>query len=337
MDTKPQTKKIVIAGAGSIGCFIGGILAANKHDVHLLGRPRIIDAIKSEGLSISDCDDNELSVAADNIGLSTSAEVLKGADIIMLAAKSSATEELAAQIKEYAPQEAIVMSLQNGVQNPSILRQLLPNHRIVATMIPFNVVQNAAAHFHRGTAGREVFIDNSCPELSPILSCPQLAYTVEPELEKLQWGKLLINLNNALNALSDLPLLQQLEHRQWRKLFARLIEEGMQVLTAEGVQAKPMTPVSLKNFVRILRLPNFLFRRVAAKMLTIDAEARSSMWEDLKHRRLTEIDEFQGLIVKLAQKHSISVPINQKVLQCIRDSEKESTGSPALNPKSLLV
>lgn len=337
MQNKSKTPKIVIAGAGSIGCFIGGILAANHHDVQLLGRPRIIDAIKSEGLSISDCDDNELSVTADKIGLSTSAEILKGADIIMLAAKSSATEELAAQIKKHAPQSAIVMSLQNGVQNPGILRQLLPNHRIVATMIPFNVVQNAAAHFHRGTAGREVFIDSSEPELSAILSCPELGYVVEPELEKLQWGKLLINLNNALNALSDLPLLKQLEHRQWRKVFAHLIEEGMQVLAAEGVQAKPMTPVSLKNFIRILRLPNFLFRRVAAKMLTIDEEARSSMWEDLKHRRLTEIDEFQGLIVKLAEKNSISVPINQRVLQCIRDAEKKSAGSPGLNPKFLLA
>ncbi len=104
------------------------------------------------------------------------------------------------------------------------------------------------------------------------------------------WGKLLLNLNNPVNALSGLPLRQQLMQRDYRRVLASLIEEGLQVLQVAGIQPAKVARVAPKFLPRLLRLPYFLFERVAASMLKIDENARSPMWEDLQAERKTEVD-----------------------------------------------
>ena len=111
-------------------------------------------------------------------------------------------------------------------------------------------------------------------------------------------GKLLYNLNNALNALSGLTLAAQLGDRRWRRLFAAAQEEALAVFRAEGITPWSMSPVPVQRMPRMLRLPNFLFRQLAKRGVRIDRTARSSMWEDVEKRRPTEIDELQGAIIR---------------------------------------
>jgi 2-dehydropantoate 2-reductase len=72
---------------------------------------------------------------------------------------------------------------------------------------------------------------------------------------------------------------------------------------------------------RILRLPDWLFKRVAATMLRIDPEARSSMWEDLQAGRRTEIDYLNGAVVKLALASGRAAPANERIVELIRRAE----------------
>ena len=123
-----------------------------------------------------------------------------------------------------------------------------------------------------------------------------------PTWPRVQWGKLLLNLNNALNALSGLPLATQLADRRWRLLLAAQIEEALAVLKAAGIAPARIEGVPPRLIPSILRLPDWLFRLVARRMLAIDPAARSSMWEDLAARRPTEIDYLQGAILALADK-----------------------------------
>lgn len=55
-------------------------------------------------------------------------------------------------------------------------------------------------------------------------------------IEAVQWGKLLINLGNAINALSDLPLLTQLQDRAWRQLMADQMAEALRILSTAGIK-----------------------------------------------------------------------------------------------------
>ena len=147
------TPHIVIAGAGAIGCFVGGLLAASGRRVTLLARPRVIDAIRTEGLRITDFDGLDVTVSADDLTLSDDPACLAAADIVLVTVKSGATAPIAAEIARHAPADAPVVSLQNGVENQTTLRAALAGRDVRAGMVPFNVAQLADNHLHRGSGG----------------------------------------------------------------------------------------------------------------------------------------------------------------------------------------
>ncbi|MGZ5238370.1 MAG: ketopantoate reductase C-terminal domain-containing protein, partial [Caldimonas sp.] len=82
----------------------------------------------------------------------------------------------------------------------------------------------------------------------------------------------------------------------------------------------------------VLRLPDPVFRLVAAAQLKIDPAARSSMSDDLEHRRTTEIDQLQGAIVALAARHATPAPVNLAVLNLVKAAEARGAGSPRIGP-----
>jgi 2-dehydropantoate 2-reductase len=332
-----RTSRIVVAGAGSIGCYAGGCLAAAGRHVTLLLRPALADAIGRHGLWLSDLDGADRSLSPAPLGLDTDpAAALTGARIVLVTVKCGDTAAVAKLIARYAPPDSVVISLQNGVGNLAVLRaHLAPSQHAVAGMVPFNVVQTrlagTAPRFHRATSGT-LLIGAGVPGLRDLLDVPGLAVAERSDIDGMLWGKLLLNLNNALNALSDLPLAQELADRRWRRLLAAQIEEALAVLQAAGISPVGVEGVPPRAIPFILRLPDWLFRRVARRMLAIDPAARSSMWEDLALRRSTEIDYMQGAILTLAGKSRAPAPIAERVLHLIKDAESASAGSPKLRP-----
>jgi 2-dehydropantoate 2-reductase len=147
-----------------------------------------------------------------------------------------------------------------------------------------------------------------------------------------QWGKLLLNLNNALNALSGLPLRDQLLDRRWRRLLAASQDELLDLLDAAGIQPWSVGPLPAHWLPRILRLPTPLFRLVARSAVRIDPHARSSMWEDLQRGRPTEIDDLQGAVIRLAERLARTAPVAERVRQAVRDAEARSIGSGRVDP-----
>jgi 2-dehydropantoate 2-reductase len=324
--------RIVIAGAGSIGRYVGGRLAVAGKAVTLLVRPRMIEGLQQEGLKIIDPDGSEKLVEPGQFSLTIDPEIaFRQADIILVAVKSGATEEMAKSIRESAPSNVIVVSLQNGVGNADTLRQHLPPEAtVVSGMVPFNVVQSEPGVSPlnvRRTMPGTILIDDTLDRLAEVFSVPGLSVQVHSDMKGILWGKLLINLNNAPNALSNLPLVEQLADRNWRLLIADQMIEGLKVVRAHGITPAKVQGVSPSMLPWILRLPNFLFRIVAARMLAINPHARSSMWEDLSRGRATEIDYLQGVIVRLADEKNIAVPLTRKVLACVKRAEGKSLRS----------
>ncbi len=118
-------------------------------------------------------------------------------------------------------------------------------------------------------------------------------------------------------------------------LFADQWGEAFRIVKAEGIEpvSTPPLPASFTPFV--LKLPDFLFQRIAASMVKIDPKARSSMWEDLQRGRRTEIDHLQGLIVELAKRHGLTAPLSTRILALIRNAEQAGKGSPGLAPEQI--
>ncbi|MEL6360394.1 MAG: 2-dehydropantoate 2-reductase [Pseudomonadota bacterium] len=327
--------KIAIAGTGSIGGYVGGALAANGHDVTLIGRASVLDSIRTHGITITDFTGQNLFVPATRLTLSEGPDAAAQADIVCVTVKSGHTAEIAAQLAPFLKESAVVISLQNGVTNADTLRAALPSITVLAGMVPYNVVQKGKGAFHRGTSGDIMIEAGQRIEGQPLadaLSSADLSVIETTEIEAVLWGKLLINLNNALNALSGVPLREELMQRAWRLLLADQIAEARGILDQVGIAYRPALPVPLNRFLTLLRLPDFLFRLVADRMIKVDPEARSSMWEDFDRGRRTEIDELQGAIVALCKRHGLSAPLNGRIADLVREAEIAGEGSPRLTP-----
>ncbi len=334
--TGETSKRILIAGAGSIGCYVGGRLAAAGRDVTLLARKRVIKDIRTHGLTLSDLNGKSETVAADALRLTHDPVAIGSADLILVTVKSRDTTAMAKSIAAHARPEAVIVSLQNGTANAARIAKLVGERTVIAGMVPFNVLSRGEARFHRGTGGT-VLVGSDAPAwVVETLTVPNLPLAAHPDMVAVQWGKLLINLNNALNALSGLPLREQLLDRRWRRLLAAQQREGLRLLKRAEIEPWSMGKIPIRLLPWALRLPTFLFTRLASAAVKIDPHARSSMWEDLEGRRPTEIGDLQGAIVALAARWGMKAPVNARVAAAIAKAEAAGEGSPKLDPRSLM-
>lgn len=325
---------IAIYGAGTLGCFVGGLLILAGRRVTFLARPRISAELAVHGLFLTDFKGLHARFISETLDVQTSPFCLKDADLVLLTVKSRGTAAAADEIAELTAPGVPVLSLQNGVENPDILRTRLGAGRVLSGMVAFNVVHKGLGHFHRGSSG-PIVIEGGRPDVLRLISVPGLEVSSTANIAAIQWGKLIFNLNNGLNALSSLPLRQELEDRKWRRILAAQIAEALAILQAAGIEAKPVNKVPPWLLPAILRLPTPLFGIVARPMLQIDPEARSSTWEDLMLRRPTEVDQFQGAILRLARHYGLDAPVTEAILGRVKQAEEANAGPPRLSPADL--
>lgn len=328
------TLRVLVAGAGSVGGFVGGLLAAHGHRVTLLGRPATLGAIEAAGglhltgLHADGRPGLDLRATRDALTLAADPAVIPAPDVILVTVKSRDTEALSTALAARFTQ-APVVSLQNGVAHLPVLRAIFGPARTIAGMIPFNVVSMGKGRFHRGTGGG-VVLDARAGGLAAELATPELPLRTEAQIERVLWGKLLVNLNNALNALSGLPLRDQLLDRGWRRLYADQIDEARRVLAASGITPISPFPLSSASYARLLRLPTPLFAALARRGLAMDETARSSMWEDLERGRPTEIGVLQGEILRLAAAIGRPAPVIAAIASLVEAAEVAKQGTPRL-------
>jgi 2-dehydropantoate 2-reductase len=327
-------RPIGVAGAGSIGCLVGGMLAAAGHHVALLARPRVIAEIEANGLRLTGFDGFDRKIAAKALTLSDDPCIFRDAAIVLVTVKSADTAGMADTIASHAPDDAVIVSLQNGVGNVAILRQRLAGRPVLGGMVPFNVVAMGEGRFHRSTSG-DIYVEQDGAGTAEKLSVPDLNMRATENIVGVQWGKLIVNLNNALNALSGLPLRVQLAQRPWRKLFADQMAEGLAAIKAEGISPVSPTPIPPRWMPPLLRLPDGIFGMLLGRTMHIDPQARSSMWEDLQRGRRTEIDYLQGVIAAIADRHGLKAPLSRRVVELIRQAEAARQGSPRLTPEEI--
>jgi 2-dehydropantoate 2-reductase len=212
----------------------------------------------------------------------------------------------------------LVLSLQNGVDNAALAQQHAPALQVLPGMVPFNVAQPEPGRLHQGTSGQLMAADAT--QLLPwqgVFDRAGLPLALHSDMRAVQWAKLLLNLNNPVNALSGLPLRAQLLHRDWRACTAALMEEALQVLDRAQQPLARLTPLPPHWLPTLLRAPTPVFRLLAARMLRIDDEARSSMADDLARGRTPEIDALCGAVVRLGQQVGLPTPRNQAMVSAL--------------------
>ncbi len=310
---------VLVYGAGAIGQYLGARLADGGLHVHLIGRAPLVRALAEHGVEVTDLDGTTRRVPEGQITAGETLADAPPARLVLLTVKSGATAQAAADLQAGMPAGTPVISFQNGIENAQRLRHGAPLLEAIAGMVPYNVILNTPGAPRRTSDGHlAVARTNSTEAWAPAFARAGLSLQLHEDLLGVQWGKLILNLNNPINALSGKPLREQLLDSGYRSIVADMQSEALQALAAAQIAPVKAMPLPPTWTPRLLRMPTPVFRAVAARMLRIDPLARSSMQDDRRAGRATEIDDLCGAVVRLAQQYGTEAPINQAIVEQVK-------------------
>ncbi len=262
------------------------------------------------------------------LDLQDSPAALRDADLILLTHKSTGLEQSIEEIRTHAAETATIVSLLNGVSPVDRLRTALPRHRIVAGMVPFNVVWKSRDHLHRSSTG-ELAVERceATEALAHLVAGTGVPAQLQADLRPLQYGKLLLNLINPINALSGLPLHDMLCQRGYRRIYSEVLREALNVYDAAQIRWRRVGPFSPRLVQRLLLLPDAVFNTTLLKLQKLDRASMTSMAADMAAGRPTEIDTLTNEILRLAKQSGTPAPVNASISELV--SRAEAVPHPA--------
>ena len=315
--------RITVIGAGVVGCYLGGRLARHA-DVTLVGRPHVLDPIRAVGLTVEsgEGEGDRIHVPAEQLTLAETPESVRHADVVLVCTKARSTATATAAFVPHLRPEAVVVGLQNGLHSTDTIRDGVDVAPVLAGIVPFNVARTGPATYRRTSAG-EIVMDAHprAAALVDVLRAADVPVRTTRDMQAVLHGKVLMNLNNAVQALSGLPLRSQLLDRDLRRCVALCQAEAYRVCWAVGVVPKVPVTAPARLLPTIMRLPTPVFRTLAARVLRVDADGTSSMYDDLVRGRPTEIDVLQGEIAEMASRLGLPAPACERGVELIREAE----------------
>lgn len=335
-----------VVGAGAVGAFVGArLLAGNTGEgaladlkVTLVGRQSLIDCFRGNGnVLVTHTSNGEVSrhPASKEFVVSDQIADVADADIILVAVKGAHTEDVAHSLRKVLPKGVpkTIFSLQNGVANAHILSSIIADKNV--TVLPASVVFNvvwSGADFAQRTPG-EIFIQDGphAALFARLARRGSIPIQVEPDLTAVQYGKLLINLNNAVNALGGIPIVATFKDPHLRKVVSMCIYEAIDVFDRAGIPMKsPKRDASIRVWPRLFGLPDPLFNAIFDIVIKMHPAAKTSMLQDLERGRLTEIDLLNGEVVRVAKEHGFEEPkVNAILVKLIKEAEANG-GTPMM-------
>jgi 2-dehydropantoate 2-reductase len=295
--------KITVMGAGAVGCYYGGMLARAGHEVCLIGRPSHVEAVQRDGLRMETTRFNELV----RMKASTEPSAVEGAQLVLFCVKSTDTESSAAAIAPHLADDAVVLTLQNGVDNADRLQRairplVVPTVVYVATEMagPGHVLHHGRGDLVIGESPRSAAIaDTFVGAGVPV----QLSDNVAGAL----WAKLILNCAyNALSAITQIPYGPLVEGAGVWDVMHDVVDECVAVANALQV-----------------RLPGDPWQAVQRLAATMPAQF-SSTAQDLARGKRSEIDHLNGFIVRRGETAGVQTPVNRALFTLVKLIESKS-------------
>ncbi|GAB4090131.1 ketopantoate reductase family protein [Hydrogenophaga soli] len=302
----PPLFQVAVMGAGAVGCYYGGLLARAGHPVVLIGRPVHVDAVQAHGLRLqTQTFDEHVHLAA-----STEASAVAGADLVLFGVKSPDTERAGEQMRLHLKPGAVVLCLQNGVDNAERLRQVLPLHEVAAAVVYVATEMAGPGHLRhhgRGELVMEAF--SSSPTVTQALARAGVPAEVSDNVRGALWAKLVLNCAyNALSAISRKPYGPLVASPGVKDLMEQVVAECLAVASADGVTLPGDVPAAV--------------RRIAETM----PSQFSSTAQDLMRGKPTEIDHLNGHVSRRGQALGVATPVNQALWTLVKLLEQPGRG-----------
>jgi 2-dehydropantoate 2-reductase len=295
---KPQRRtvltdrmKVAVMGAGAVGCYYGGMLARAGHEVVLIGRQAHVEAIQQGGLRLqAQSFDEQVKLAA-----STEASAAAGADLVLFCVKSTDTETAGAQLLPHLAPGALVLTLQNGVDNADRLREVITHNEVAAAVVYVATEMARPGHVRHHGRGELVIEPSSASDAVAVqLEEAGIPTDVFNNVRGALWVKLILNCAyNALSAVAQMPY--------GRLVLAPGVKDVMRDVVAECRAVARADDVELPGDV------DAAVRRIAE---TMPAQF-SSTAQDLARGKPSEIDHLNGYVVRRGTVLGIDTPANR--------------------------
>ena len=286
-----QKLKFAVMGAGAVGCYYGGMLARAGHLVVLIARPPHVRAISTAGLRLqTQTFDEQVRLQA-----SADASAVQGADVVLFCVKSSDTEAAGRLMQPYLQTNALVLCLQNGVDNADRLRAVLPGRSVSAAVVYVATEMAGPGHVkHHGRGDLVIEPSTSSAAAADTLTAAGVPTVVSNNVQGELWAKLTLNCAyNAVSAIAQLPYGKTVAGAGVQDLMRDVVAECLLVAGAYGVQMAGDAQLAVANLAA--SMPNQL----------------SSTAQDLARGKPTEIDYLNGFIVQRGAALGIATPANR--------------------------
>ncbi|BCA53178.1 2-dehydropantoate 2-reductase [Nitrospira sp. KM1] len=316
-------KQILMVGAGSVGGFFGAHLAKHLPHVSFLLRPRTLDAVRRNGLTIRSAG-NTFTVHPD---ASSDARSLPRPDLIVLGVKAYDLDEVLDQIEPVMSDRTVILTLQNGIDTEDrILERFKRDCVIGGVAFIYSKIAEPGIidHYKKGAVAIGELLGHESQRLLKIrelFAAAGIPCQISPDIRRAKWEKMCWNcVFNPLTVLIDDKVAKALDHPEMSNVIRQIVGEVASVAAARKVPLPADMPERVIKWTREIR------------------DIHTSMYDDWKAGRQTEIRMLNGYIVEQGRAFGIPTPVNEALTAMIKTiTEKERAGAGMIRIDGLVV
>lgn len=279
--------EIAVVGAGAVGCYFGAMLARAGMRVTLIGRAPHVEAIRRDGLRFLSGDADE------RVAVNATSDIaaVAQAQLILFCVKSLDTGAAAAVMAPHLKPDAVVLCLQNGVDNVERVQAHTRNKVIPVLVYAAATMPEAGTVRHTG--GGNLVIGQGHDDIAALFTAAHVPIKASADIDAELWIKLVMNCAyNAICALTGAPYGRMVAMPEVRQVMVEVVAEVVALASAKGV-----------------RLPDDI-ADAAIRLADVMPQTMSSMAQDIAKGRPTEIDHLNGYVMREGARLGIATPVN---------------------------
>ncbi|MEO8484811.1 MAG: 2-dehydropantoate 2-reductase [Betaproteobacteria bacterium] len=306
--TSHDLPTVAVVGAGAVGSYYGGMLALSGVPVTLIGRAVHVDAIERAGLVIERAGRRDVV----RVRASTDASAVADTDVVLICVKSPDTRVATVAIKPHLRQDAVVVSLQNGVANADAIGEMIDQVVLASVVWVGTSMEGPGVVRHAGRGDLELGVTRACAhrtgaasrarEVAALFERAGVPCPVVDDIEAALWSKLIVNCAfNAISALGRARYGRMVHEPGGRDLMEATVRESVAVARAAGIAIDEE-------------------RMLASVWRTAEAMASqySSTAQDILRGKRTEVDMLNGYIAQRGLELGVATPVNQTLLALVK-------------------
>ncbi len=310
---KLNSHKVVIIGPGALGClFAARLSTVPNHQVWILDhKQERADHIERHGITVLEND----SSTQYTIHATTNVKAIGTADLIFLCVKSYDVQASLDQYSSLFHGETLLIALQNGISHLPHLSSLQETGHFAAGVTAMGATLTGTGEIRFGGTGpthigfvepQENHAHHYLKKTAHLLTSTGIKTYVEGNIREKMWAKLMVNVGiNALSVIHHCRNGELLENPEAKKMLTDAVLEAKKVASGLGIQFD-LDP--LEQTLAVCRAT---------------AQNTSSMLQDILKKRPTEIDAINGAVIAEARNLGINTPINDRLVQLVKQIEKK--------------